>query len=172
MGMIRHSFALLLTIMSDIKELAVEVLTCKNCGTRNRVDRDKARTSTAKCGKCGQSLQVSSDGQPDSGKPLTVTDATFQSEVLNAPGVVLLDCWAPWCGPCRMIGPIMEQLAAESNGRYRIAKLNVDDNSRTAAQFQIQSIPTMLIFKDGKLIDRLVGALPKQAIAERLVKAL
>ena len=71
-----------------------------------------------------------------------------------------------------MIGPIMEQLAAESNGRYRIAKLNVDDNPRTAAQFQIQSIPTMLIFKDGKLLDRLVGALPKQAIAERLSKAL
>lgn len=71
-----------------------------------------------------------------------------------------------------MIGPIMEQLAAESNGRYRIAKLNVDDNPRTAAQFQIQSIPTMLIFKAGKLIDRLVGALPKQAIAERLTKAL
>jgi thioredoxin 1 len=66
----------------------------------------------------------------------------------------------------------MEQLAAESNGRYRIAKLNVDDNPRTATQFQIQSIPTMLIFKDGKLIDRLVGALPKQAIAERLTKAL
>ena len=66
----------------------------------------------------------------------------------------------------------MEQLAAESNGRYRIAKLNVDDNPRTASQFQIQSIPTMLIFKDGKLIDRLVGALPKQAIAERLTRAL
>ena len=66
----------------------------------------------------------------------------------------------------------MEQLAAESNGRYRIAKLNVDDNPRTATQFQIQSIPTMLIFKDGKLIDRLVGALPKQAIAERLTQTL
>ena len=145
----------------------MEVVTCKNCGTRNRVDPDKARTSTPKCGKCGQSLQISTKGQP-----VTVTDATFQSEVLNTPGVVLLDCWAPWCGPCRMIGPIMEQLAAESNGRYRIAKLNVDDNPRTAAQFQIQSIPTMLIFKNGKLFDRLVGALPKQAIAERLTKAL
>lgn len=71
-----------------------------------------------------------------------------------------------------MIGPIMEQLAAESDGRYRIAKLNVDDNPRTAAQFQIQSIPTMLIFKNGKLLDRLVGALPKQAITERLTRAL
>lgn len=151
----------------------MEVVTCKNCGTRNRVDPDKARTATPKCGKCGQSLRVSSNGQAEaSRKPVTVTDATFQSEVLNAPGVVLLDCWAPWCGPCRTIGPIMEQLAAESNGRYRIAKLNVDDNPLTATQFQIQSIPTMLIFKDGKLIDRLVGAQPKQAIAQRLTNSL
>jgi len=102
-------------------------------------------------------------------KPFIVTDETFQREVLNNPGLVLLDCWAPWCGPCRMVGPIMEQLAAESNGRYRIAKLNVDDNQRTAAQFQIQSIPTMLIFKGGKLVDRLIGAQPKPAIAAKLL---
>ena len=82
---------------------------------------------------------------------------------------VLLDAWAPWCGPCRMVGPIMEQLAAESKGRYRIAKLNVDENPGTAAQFQIQSIPTMLIFKNGKLVDRLVGAQPKPAILARLM---
>jgi thioredoxin len=81
---------------------------------------------------------------------------------------VLVDCWAPWCGPCRMIGPIMDELAAESHGRYRIAKLNVDENPQTAARFNIASIPTMLIFKDGKLVDRLTGAQPKQAIAERL----
>lgn len=156
-----------------MKDCAVEIVTCKKCGSRNRVDPDKARTSTPQCGRCGQPLPVSLNGQPDtSGKPVTITDATFQAEVLKVPGVVLLDCWAPWCGPCRIIGPIMEQLAAESNGRYRIAKLNVDDNPRTATQFQIQSIPTMLIFKDGKLIDRLVGALPKQAIAERLIRAL
>jgi thioredoxin-like negative regulator of GroEL len=71
-----------------------------------------------------------------------------------------------------MVGPIMEQLAAESNGRYQIAKLNVDENPRTASQFQIQSIPTMLMFKDGKLIDRIIGAQPKQAIAERLSRAV
>jgi thioredoxin 2 len=126
----------------------------------------------AKCGKCGEPLQVSSDGtQAASDKPLIVTDASFQSDVLGARGIVLLDCWAPWCGPCRMVGPIMEQLAAESNGRYRIAKLNVDENPRTAAQYQIQSIPTMLIFKDGKLIDRIIGAQPKQAITQRLSNA-
>jgi len=79
-----------------------------------------------------------------------------------------LDCWAPWCAPCRMIGPIMDQLASESDGRYRIAKLNVDENPGISSRYQIASIPTMLIFKDGKLIDRLIGAQPKQAIVERL----
>ena len=127
----------------------------------------------ARCGKCGKPLQTPSNGPLASAeKPLVVTDATFQTDVLGAPGVVLLDCWAPWCGPCRMVGPIMEQLASESNGRYGIAKLNVDENPRTASQFQIQSIPTMLIFKGGKLIDRIIGAQPKQAIAERLSRAL
>ena len=151
----------------------MEVVTCKNCGARNRLDPQKARSSTPKCGKCGQPLPGSTNGHSNAAaQPITITDATFQSEVLNSRGVVLLDCWAPWCGPCRMIGPIMEQLAAESNGRYRIAKLNVDENPQTASQFQIQSIPTMLIFKDGKLIDRLIGAQPKQAIVQRLNQAL
>ena len=110
--------------------------------------------------------------ETDDKKPLDVTDTTFERDVLRAGNVpVLVDCWAPWCGPCRMVGPIMDQLAAESNGRYRIAKLNVDESPRIASQFQIQSIPTMLIFKDGKLIDRLVGAQPKPAIAQRLARA-
>ncbi|MBA2340281.1 MAG: thioredoxin, partial [Pyrinomonadaceae bacterium] len=102
-------------------------------------------------------------------KPLTVTDASFAGDVLNAGArPVLLDCWAEWCGPCRMIAPVLDQLAAESGGRYTIAKLNVDENPRTAAQFGIQSIPTMLIFKNGQLVDRIIGAQPKQAIAARL----
>ena len=149
------------------------IVDCKKCGSKNRVDPQKAIGSVARCGKCGEQLPVSSNGpQAATNKPLIVTDASFQSDVLGARGVVLLDCWAPWCGPCRMVGPIMEQLAAESNGRYRIAKLNVDENPRTAAQYQIQSIPTMLIFKDGKLIDRILGAQPKQAIAQRLSSAV
>lgn len=153
------------------------VIVCKKCGSKNRVDPRNSVGKVARCGKCGEPLEVPSNAgqgasdQPFSDKPLIVTDDTFEREVLNARGLVLLDCWAPWCGPCRMVGPIMEQLAAESNGRYRIAKLNVDENPRTAAQFQIQSIPTMLIFKDGKLLDRIIGAQPKQAIAERLAKA-
>ena len=151
------------------------VVVCANCGTKNRVDPGHVAGHIAKCGKCGRELELPADAaqvtqdNPLQNKPLIVTDETFQQEVLNNPGLVLLDCWAPWCGPCRMVGPIMEQLAAESNGRYRIAKLNVDDNQRTAAQFQIQSIPTMLIFKGGKLVDRLIGAQPKPAIAAKLL---
>jgi thioredoxin 2 len=149
------------------------VIICSKCGTKNRVDLQTAAERQANCGKCGAPLDLSKGEQRvDDKKPVVVTDASFESQVLRAGSTpVLLDCWAPWCGPCRMIGPIMEQLAEESNGRYRIAKLNVDENPRTAAQFHIQSIPTMLIFKDGKLLDRLIGAQPKQAIAERLARA-
>ncbi len=98
-----------------------------------------------------------------------VTDATLARE-LQAAGArpLLLDCWAAWCGPCRTIGPLLNELAAEANGRYVIAKLNVDENKGTAAQYAIQGIPTLLIFKHGQLVDRLVGAHPKGTIAARL----
>ena len=146
------------------------IVTCEKCGTKNRIDENPPVGRIAKCGKCG-GLLANATATP-SNKPLTVTDQTFSQEILSTPGVVLLDCWAPWCGPCRMIGPIMEQLAVEAQGRYRVAKLNVDDNPRVASQFQIQSIPTMLIFKDGKLVDRLIGAQPKPAIASRVLVQL
>ena len=144
----------------------MQVVVCNKCGTKNRVDESKLATSEAKCGRCGAKLEAT--GTQDS-QPVVITDQTFESEVLQAKGQpVLVDCWAPWCGPCRMISPVLDQLAAESQGRYRIAKLNVDDNPQTAAHFRIASIPTLLIFKDGQLVDRLVGVQPKQAIAERL----
>lgn len=145
----------------------MQVITCSNCGAKNRVDEGRLATSEAKCGRCGETLAATT-GEQDS-KPVVITDQTFEREALQTRGrPVLVDCWAPWCGPCRMIAPVLDQLAAESQGRYRIAKLNVDENPQTASRFQISSIPTMLIFKDGKLIDRLIGAQPKQAIAERL----
>ena len=151
----------------------MKVITCTSCGAKNRVDESKLASSEAKCGRCGTKLQAQAgNGKAQDGKPLTITDASFQQEVLQAKGApMLVDCWAPWCGPCRVIGPIMDQLAAESEGRYRIAKLNVDDNPMTASRYQIASIPTMLIFKNGALIDRIVGAQPKQAILERLNQA-
>ena len=106
-------------------------------------------------------------------RPRVLTDASF-AQVLAAAGdrPVLVDCWAAWCAPCRMIAPVLDQLAAESGGRYLIAKLDVDQNKRTAAQFAIQGIPTLLIFKQGQLVDRLVGAHPKQTIAATLAAHL
>ena len=147
------------------------VVACSNCGTRNRVDPRNAAQQIAKCGKCGTPLDLSKAEETNTEtKPLIVTDASFQHDVIeSSTRPVLVDAWAPWCGPCRLVGPIMDELAAESKGRYRIAKLNVDENPITATQFQIQSIPTMLIFKDGKLVDRLIGAQPKPAIAARLL---
>jgi thioredoxin len=144
------------------------VVVCTNCGAKNRVDESAAERLQPVCGKCGVALNAKA-GAGETAKPRTVTDATFTQEVLGVRGVpVLLDCWAAWCGPCRMIAPVLDELAAESNGRYLITKLNVDENPRTSAQFDIRSIPTMLIFKDGALVDRIVGAQPKQAIAARL----
>ena len=146
------------------------IVTCEKCGAKNRVEASSRAGRIAKCGKCGTALASARVHPTSPAKPVLVTDQNFAQEVLNISGVVLLDCWAPWCGPCRMIGPIMEQLAAEAEGRYRVAKLNVDDNPQTASQFQIQSIPTMLLFKNGKLIDRLIGAHPKQTIVAKLAQ--
>jgi thioredoxin len=147
----------------------MQVVVCRHCGTKNRVDEARLATSEAKCGRCGEKLDgVTASNEQDS-QPINITDQTFEREVLQTTGrPVLVDCWAPWCPPCRMIAPLLDQLAAESNGSYRIAKVNVDENPQISSRFQISSIPTMLIFKDGKLIDRLIGAQPKQTIAERL----
>ncbi|NMA61131.1 MAG: thioredoxin [Firmicutes bacterium] len=102
--------------------------------------------------------------------PMTVADSNFQTEVLDYNGVVFVDFWAPWCGPCRMLGPIVEQLATDYEGKARIAKLNVDDNQSSARKYGVMSIPTMIIFKDGQEVDRLVGVMPKEMIAQRLDK--
>ena len=144
----------------------MQVVGCSNCGAKNRVEESRLAKGEARCGRCGEQLVGSSTSDA---KPLVITDQTFERDVLQVSGrPVLVDCWAPWCGPCRMIAPVMDQLAAESEERYRIAKLNVDENPLIASRFQIASIPTMLIFKDGQLVDRLIGLQSKPAIAERL----
>jgi thioredoxin 2 len=146
------------------------IMVCSSCAAKNRVDEGAASRQQPVCGRCGTPLGAAQPGDAaDSNRPLVVTDSTFTREVMERRGIpVLLDCWAEWCVPCRMIGPVLDELAAEANGRYLITKLNVDENPRTAAQFSIRSIPTMLIFRDGVLVDRIVGAQPKQAIASRL----
>lgn len=100
-------------------------------------------------------------------KPIQVTDATFENEVLKSDIPVLVDFWAPWCGPCQMIAPAIEELAAEFEGRVKITKMNTDENY-TAQQYGIQGIPTLLIFKAGQVVDHIVGAVPKRMIAEKL----
>ena len=102
------------------------------------------------------------------GKALEVTDNTFEQEVLHSTQPVLVDFWAVWCGPCKAVAPIVEELAGEYEGRLKVMKLDVDDNPRTAMEYGVQSIPTLLVFKDGKPAERIVGAVPKKVIADKL----
>jgi thioredoxin 1 len=105
-------------------------------------------------------------------KPIEVTDANFKQEVIGSTVPVLLDFWAEWCGPCKMIAPVVEQLATEYQGKLKVGKVDVDSNQQTAMQFGIRSIPTLLIFKNGKVVDQIVGAVPKAALAEKVSKHL
>src|SRR5262245_30595062 len=132
------------------------IVSCPKCSAKNRVDESAAKQMQPICGNCGTRLPAAAESTNE--KPQTVTDDSFARDVIEASSArpVLVDAWAEWCPPCRMIAPLLDQLAAESNGRYTIAKLNVDENPRIAAQFQIRSIPTLLIFKNGKLVDQLV----------------
>jgi thioredoxin 2 len=143
-----------------------KVITCPSCGANNRVPVQKLLEGLQPvCGQCKSPLSASAH-------PVTVTDANFAEEVERAASPVLLDLWAPWCGPCRMIAPVIEQLAGELAGRVKVGKLNTDENPMTASRFNVRSIPTLLVLKHGKEIDRIVGALPKQEILRRLESAI
>jgi len=142
------------------------LIRCPACGTANRVPLEKLRLGlVARCGRCKVPIPVST-------KPLVVTDATFALDVERSPLPVLVDLWAPWCGPCRMVAPVLEELAGEMAGRLLVAKLNVDENPATTARFGVSSIPTLLLLKVGREIDRIVGAQPKPEIARRVERAI
>jgi thioredoxin 1 len=105
-------------------------------------------------------------------KPVEITDDNFETEVIKSDKPVLIDFWAVWCGPCKMIAPIVEELASEYDGRVKIGKLDVDSNQQTAIKFGVRGIPTLLLFKDGKLKDTIIGAVPKKHLVDKLNSVL
>jgi thioredoxin 2 len=135
------------------------VLTCKSCGARNRIRPSPRGVPT--CGNCGESLPWL----------VSATDATFEAEA-GASVTVLVDLWAPWCGPCRIVGPILEELSREFTGRLKVVKVNVDENPMIAQRFEAYSIPTLVVLQNGRPVERIVGAMPKGPLTVRLTPFL
>jgi thioredoxin 2 len=136
-------------------------LRCPRCGRMNRVLRARLGQGPV-CGACHATLVASS--------PVAVTDATWAAEVERSPLPVLVDFWAPWCGPCRAIAPVLDQLAGEYGGRVKVAKLNVDENPGTAARFAVQAIPTMILFSGGRVVEQVRGAVPRATLQALLAR--
>jgi thioredoxin 2 len=137
---------------------------CPACGAVNRIPDERAG-APARCGKCKTALATAA-------APVTVTDASFDTLVMRATTPVLLDCWAAWCGPCRVLAPTIDALARDYAGRVTVAKLDVDANPATATRFDVRGIPTLLLFDRGRLVDRLVGVQPRPAIEAHLAPLL
>jgi thioredoxin 2 len=137
----------------------ISILTCPNCGTKNSIT--PSDRGAPHCGNCGKPLPWVVDAN----------EATFQVETKASPTIVI-DLWAPWCGPCRFVSPILEELARENAGRLKIVKVNVDENQGLAVRYDAMSIPTLIVMRDGEVVDRIVGALPKPAMTARIVPHL
>lgn len=142
---------------------AEQIIKCSKCNANNRLSHQTADKKPV-CGRCKNPLPELSR------KPVTVTDTNFSQTIENSQLPVLLDLWAEWCGPCRMLAPTIDALAAELSGRVLVGKLNVDENNRTAARFSVQGIPTLLILQNGREVDRIVGVESRESILRRLQK--
>jgi thioredoxin 2 len=143
------------------------IIRCTKCGVKNRIPKIRLKDQPV-CGRCHVRLPE----RQAFDSPVIVSDKNFNDEIISSPAPVLLDCWAPWCGSCRTIGPIIDQLAKEYADQVKFAKLNVDGNPATSATYNIMSIPTMLLFKDGKVVNSLVGDLPKAEIEKHIRKLI
>ncbi|NQU36240.1 MAG: thioredoxin [Actinobacteria bacterium] len=135
------------------------LVACPSCGARNRTP--VASTGLPRCGKCKAELPW-----------LVPADDSTVAGALDAKPLVILDLWAPWCGPCRMVAPVLEQLSSDYAGRTKVVKVNVDDSPATAARYEASSIPTLVILDRGKVVERIIGAQPKPALAAAIDRAL
>ncbi len=142
------------------------ILACSACGAKNRVPVSRIDEGP-KCGKCKTGLPTEILS-----RPAIVSDNTFDREVLGSRLPVLVDCWAPWCGPCRAVGPVLDELAVKYRGRLKIAELNVDENTGIGSRYSISSIPTMFLVKNGNIIDTLLGALSKEQLESQIARIL
>jgi thioredoxin 2 len=143
----------------DLTSSPASILTCASCGKKNRI-RPSDR-GTPHCGSCGSALPWL----------VSASDQTFEAEA-RASVAVVVDLWAPWCRPCRYIAPVLEDLAREYAGRLKVVKVNVDENPGLAQTFEARSIPMLLVLRDGRLVDRVVGAVPKSDLTARLLPHL
>ncbi len=136
------------------------IVRCRNCGGKNRVILGRIN-SLPRCGKCKEPLTI-----PQSA--VSITGSQFKDEVLDETIPTAVDFWAPWCGPCSMVSPILDEIARGYPGKIKVVKVNSDENPELSAQFGIQGIPTIILFREGREIDRLVGAAPKENIMQFL----
>lgn len=143
------------------------IVICPKCGAKNRIPRSRA-DKKAFCGKC----HVPMDAASPQIHPISVSDANFSNEVLNYPGAVLVDFWAPWCGPCRTVSPMLDNIAVKYAGRLKVVKVNVVENPVIASRYGIRSIPSLVLFKKGDAIKTIIGARPQEEIERHLVEVL